>query len=65
MNDLIIYSRDFDSHLKTLKEVLECFKESQFMIASIKVELLPEKLNFLEMQLSKEGIEPSPDTNQH
>ena len=59
VDDLVIVSKDFDSHLATLEQVLERFERYGLKIRVNKLQLAAETVNYLGFQISKtQGIRP-------
>ena len=56
LDDVIIFSKDVDSHLETLRIVLERFKEAGLKIKAKKCQFLMKELDYLGHTLNEEGV---------
>ncbi|UYV71114.1 hypothetical protein LAZ67_8001791, partial [Cordylochernes scorpioides] len=59
LDDVIIYSPDFPTHLKRLKAVFRCFRESNLRLNDKKCRFAFEELEILGYITSKHGIKPA------
>jgi predicted aspartyl protease len=60
LDDLVIFSHDFDSHLKRLSLVFERLKWANLKLKPTKCFLFQSKVRFLGHVVSESGIEPDP-----
>ena len=60
LDDVIIFSKDFDSHLIRLEEILIRFKEANLKLKPSKCKFLMEKVNYLGFLITREGVKPDP-----
>jgi len=58
VDDLIIYSSDFKSHLSHLMSLFEKFKQTDIMIAFNNCEFAKSEIDFLGFRVTTEGIKP-------
>ena len=56
LDDIIIFSEDLESHLKTLGEVLECFERAGLKIKFGKCQFLQKELDYLGHKINEHGI---------
>ena len=56
LDDVIIFSEDFESHLATLEEVLKCFEKAGLKIKFEKCQFLKEELEYLGHKINANGI---------
>jgi hypothetical protein len=61
LDDLIIVSPDFNSHLRTLDEVHSKLKEAGLTIKLSKCEFCKEKLKYLGFIVDRDGLRPDPE----
>jgi len=61
IDDIIIYSRDIDEHLRLLRVVLQLLKDSNLTLKGSKCNLLLTRLKLLGHVVSSDGIEVDPD----
>ncbi|UYV78615.1 K02A2.6-like [Cordylochernes scorpioides] len=59
LDDVIIYSPDFPTHLKRLEAVFRCFRESNLRLNDKKCQFSFEELEILSYITSKHGIKPT------
>ncbi|UYV77349.1 hypothetical protein LAZ67_15000598, partial [Cordylochernes scorpioides] len=59
LDDVIIYSSDFPSHIKRLEAVLRCFSESNLKLNAKKCRFAFEELEILGHITNQEGIKPA------
>ncbi|UYV62854.1 hypothetical protein LAZ67_2002159, partial [Cordylochernes scorpioides] len=59
LDDVIIYSPDFPTHLKRLEAVFRCFRESNLRLNDKKCRFVFEELEILGYITSKHGIKPA------
>ncbi|UYV68438.1 hypothetical protein LAZ67_5004313, partial [Cordylochernes scorpioides] len=59
LDDVIIYSSDFPTHLKRLEAVFRCFRESNLRLNDKKCRFAFEELEILGYITSKHGIKPA------
>ena len=60
IDDILIYSRDFKSHLNDLSIVLERLSEAGFMLKAKKCRFGVERVEYLGHIVTPEGISPDP-----
>jgi len=60
LDDVIVFSKDFDSHLVRLNEILSRFEEANLKLKPSKCRFLMEKVNYLGFLISREGVSPDP-----
>jgi transposase InsO family protein len=60
LDDVIVYSRTIEEHLKSLREVLECFRKAGLKLKPSKCSLIQREINFLGHLISRKGIETDP-----
>lgn len=60
LDDVCIFSKDFESHKQHVQEVLNRFKQHQFVVNKDKCKFAQRKLVFLGYQISEQGILPAP-----
>ena len=63
MDDICVFSNDFETHLKDLKDVFIRLEEANLKLKPSKCQIFQKKLKFLGHVISAEGI--SPDTVSH
>ncbi|KAK3249797.1 hypothetical protein CYMTET_40794 [Cymbomonas tetramitiformis] len=56
MDDTIVYSPDFDSHVKHVRQFLQRCRDHQFFIRPSKVELFVRSIDFIGHHISEAGI---------
>ena len=61
LNDILIYSRDMDSHQQHVWEVLRCLRLHGLFAKPEKCEFHLDSVKYLGYQLSPEGLTMSPD----
>ena len=61
LDDIIIFSPNFESHLLRLKEVFDRFRAVNLKLKPSKCRFLHKQVQFLGHVISAEGIKPSPD----
>ena len=61
LDDVIVYSKNFEEHVQRLDLVLERIVEAGLKLKSEKCEMLRSKVVFLGHVISEKGIEPNPD----
>lgn len=61
LDDIIIFSKDEESHAKHLEQVFEALREAQFYAKKSKCEFYKTEIEFLGHVVSGEGIKPNPD----
>ena len=61
IDDIIVYSPDFDSHLISLREVFMRMSDSQLSFKSSKCHLLQSKVKYLGHVVDRDGIYPDPE----
>jgi hypothetical protein len=62
MDDICVFSKDFDTHLKDLKDVFIRLEEANLKLKPSKCHIFQKKLKFLGHVISGEGISPDPNT---
>ena len=60
LDDIIIYSRDFPTHLKNLEIIFQRLKSNHLLIQLDKTEFLHNKVAYLGHIISDQGISPNP-----
>lgn len=60
LDDVIIFSKDFDSHLFRLEEILARFKAANLKLKPSKCKFLMEKVNYLGFLITRNGVKPDP-----
>ena len=60
LDDIIIFSKDFDSHLNRMEEVLERLQEANMRVKLSKCELFRNSVKYLGHVVSSEGIRQDP-----
>ena len=61
LDDLNVYSRDFNEHLKHLKEVFERLRQAGLRLKAKKCHFFKKELAFLEHVVGADGVKPDPD----
>ncbi len=61
IDDVIIYSKSEEEHLKHIDQFLEVIEKSGFKIKPKKTQLFRTKLNFLGHTISAKGVQPNQD----
>jgi len=61
MDDLLIFSKDEESHLKHLETVLSRLKENDLYASPKKCEFMKDEMNFLGLIVGKNGIRVNPE----
>ena len=61
IDDILIYSRDVPSHLKTLDYILERFSAYNLLVSFTKSKFLESSVNFLGYKIGADSIEPQND----
>ncbi|XP_069184050.1 uncharacterized protein [Procambarus clarkii] len=62
LDDVVIYSRSFDEHLRDLTETPSLLDKAGFKLNINKCTLASQKFKFLGFQVSTDGIRPDPDS---
>ena len=57
LDDIIVFAKDFDTHLSRLAEVFERLKQAGLKLHGTKCSLLQRRVSFLGHVLSGDGIE--------
>ena len=60
INDILIYGKDFEEHLKALEEVFKIFKQAGLKLKGEKCFIAAQSVNYLGFVISKNGIEVDP-----
>jgi len=60
LDDIIVFSRDFDTHLSRLKKIFTCLRSANLKVHMKKCSLFQRRVNFLGHVLTKTGIEVQP-----
>ena len=60
MDDLLIFSKDEESHIRHLETVLSRLKENKLYVSPKKCEFMKNELDFLGLVVGKEGIRVNP-----
>ena len=60
VDDLLIYSDTMEGHNKILEEVLTRFRKYNLRVSAKKAQIVPTRVNFLGVDLSTHGAQPSP-----
>lgn len=58
LDDCLIHSSTLEDHLKTLENVLQCFKHAGLTLRPYKCHFFMESVNYLGFKLSEQGIQP-------
>ena len=61
LDDVIIYSKTFNEHLKHIEEVLDRIREANLRLKAEKCTFAADKLQFLGHVVGKEGVKPDPE----
>lgn len=61
LDDIVVFSSDFDTHLERLKQVLTCLTSAGLQLNLKKCRFAARKLTILGHVVSKDGILPDPD----
>ena len=61
LDDLNIYSRNFNEHLKHLREVFERLRNANLKLKAKKCHFFKKELEFLGHIISEDGVKPDPD----
>ena len=61
IDDIIVFSSNFDEHLLDLKEVFERMKKANLTFKASKCHILKAEVSYLGHIISKDGIRPDPD----
>ena len=61
IDDLILFSKDMDSHLKLLNEVFTRLHTAGLKVKLVKCHFAKDRIRFLGHQISRKGIETQPD----
>ena len=61
IDDILIYSKTFDEHLKHLERVFEKLKEAKLMIKLKKCKFGEQNIEFLGHIIGRDGIKPDPE----
>ena len=56
LDDIIIFSKDLDSHVETLKEVFECLRRANLTLKPSKCQFLKTEIELLGFKISQAGI---------
>ena len=60
-DDVIVYSKDYNEHVKHLEDVLSKLDENGFCISRDKIELGKDKVKWLGYEISAKGAKPNPE----
>ncbi len=61
MDDICVFSENFDQHLLDLKDVFECMRQAKLKLKPSKCHIFQTKIKFLGHIVSDNGIGPDPD----
>ena len=61
LDDVVVFSRTFDDHVRDIAAVLQRFREFNLKLKGRKCEIAREELNFLGHRIGKSGISVNPD----
>ena len=61
LDDVLIYSKDVDTHLGHLRQVFERFRQADLHLKKVKCDFFKKELQYLGHILSLDGIRPLPD----
>ena len=61
LDDVIVFSSDFDTHLQRLEVVLQRFRGANFKLKPSKCELLQKEIQYLGHIVSNEGVKTDPE----
>ena len=59
LDNVIVFSKMKEEHLKCLHIVLDCFQEHNLRLKPTKCEFLWDEINYLAHHVSKKGVQPS------
>nr|CAD2193912.1 unnamed protein product [Meloidogyne enterolobii] len=59
IDDILIHTNDFESHMKTLEIVLDRLNKNGFKLKGEKCEFLQNKCTYLGLELNKNGYQPA------
>ncbi|KAF4650241.1 hypothetical protein FOZ61_000500, partial [Perkinsus olseni] len=60
LDDILIFSRDRDEHIRHLREVFRCLKEANLTVAGDKCEIGMSEVVYLGHLFSRDGMKPDP-----
>ncbi len=61
LDDVLIYSKDVDTHLEHLRQVFEHFRQADLHLKKVKCDFFKKELQYLGHILSPDGIRPLPN----
>ena len=61
IDDVIIYSKSFDQHLKDLKEVFDALQEANLTLKVSKCHFCREEIKYLGHIITQQGVKPDPE----
>lgn len=61
LDDLIIFSKDYQSHLETLREIFECLRKANITLKPSKCQFLNTEIDLLGYKINQEGIQTNPN----
>jgi hypothetical protein len=64
LDDLLIFSKTIDEHLKHLEEVFQIIKQHGLSLKQSKCHFFQRELRLLGFQISKEGLKPTQEKTQ-
>ena len=59
LDNVIVFSKMEEEHLKHLHVVLDCFQEHNLMLKPTKCKFFWDEIDYLDCHVSKEGVQPS------
>ena len=60
LDDVIIFSKDFESHLERLAEACQCFRSAQLKLRPEKCHLFQREVHYLGHVVSRHGVATDP-----
>ena len=60
IDDIIVFSKTFEDHLRTLKEVFQCLRQANLILKPPKCPFFRRSVTFLGHMVSEKGIVPDP-----
>ena len=63
LDDIIVFSKDFDTHLHRLREIFDRLRGANLKLHGKKCSFFRQRVDFLGHVLTKAGIEVQPEKN--